>query len=321
MPVLCSVNDLKIDYELSQPGLGRKCLISIKNEKKKLGLEKASFGDGFAQYYYLYKQGPGRTNRWAAKITLDHEIPVQWTSTDSATGGESIQISLGEKSRLFACSGFIRGNLEGTIRAPALNLRISGKDVWIFLLYFETDGSRNYEIQCEKDKLSLSEDALAASATMRTEQGSSPRLLASLESTGVGGKRVALVLDRAIGKGSLQDSIQQDFMALKVGENFKEGSWSPVRRETADFLWIFPNPGLISHRGPLKDMLEALGAKVNRSMFADNLGGNEMDDFIISDDPTMSYQLGLVLEGDKNSQVSDWMGLRFKDISRTVKEV
>ena len=316
MPVVSSVDDFEVNYELTpQAGLRRNCLISIKNEKKKLDLKKASIGEGFAQYYYLYKQGPGRTNRWEAKMILDHEIPLHWTSNDLATGGESIEITLGEKSRLFACSGFVRRNLEGTIRAPALHLKISGKDVWIFLLYFETDWSRNYTIKCEKDSLSVSKDSATACATVSTVQGSPPKLLASLKSEGAGSKRVALVLDRAIGKGSLQDSIQQDFMTMKDDENFKEGNWTPVRRDGEDFLWIFHSPGFISHRGPLKDVLEALGAKVNRSMFADNLGGNEMEDFIISDDPTMSYQLGLILDSTDNSQMTDWTGLQFKEIS------
>lgn len=316
MPVVCSVDDLEVDYELTpRSSLGRKCLISIKNEKKKLGLKKASTGEGFAQYYYLYKQGLGRANRWEAKMTLDHEIPVLWSSTDLPTGGESIEMTLGERSRLFACSGFVRGNLEGTIRAPALHLKIFGKDVWIFLLYFESDWNRNYALLCERDSLSVSKESTTVNASISTVQGNPPKLLASLRSNGATKKRIVLILDRAIGKGSLQDSIQQNFMTLKDDECFKEGSWTPVRRDEADFLWIFHSPGSISHRGPLKDMLESLGAKVNRSMFADNLGGNEMDDFIISDDLTMSYQLGLTLDSSDNSQITDWTDLQFKETS------
>ncbi len=315
MPVVCSVDDFEVDYKLGpqEEGSGRKCLISIKNEKRKLDLKKASTGEGFAQYYYRYKQGPGRTNRWDAKMTLANEVSLRWSSTDLMSGGELIEIILGEGSPLFTCSGFVRGNLEGTIRAPALHLKISNKDVWIFLLYFENEGGRNYTLQCEKDSLSVSKGSTTATATVSTVQGSSPRLLASLRSDGSRRTRVALVLDRAIGKKSLQDSIQQDFITLEDGETFKEGSWSPVRRDGADFLWIFHSPGVISHRGPLKDMLEALGAKVNRSIFADNLGGNEMEDFIISDDPTMSFQLGLTLNISDNSEITDWAGLLFKE--------
>jgi len=56
---------------------------------------------------------------------------VQWYSTEFGSAGESIEITLGEQSpNLFPCSGFVRGNLEGTIKAPALHLKMMGKDIW-----------------------------------------------------------------------------------------------------------------------------------------------------------------------------------------------
>jgi hypothetical protein len=65
----------------------------------------------------------------------------------------------------------------------------------------------------------------------------------------------------------------------------------------------------------LKDLLEALGAKVNRSVlagFRDYAGGREMDDFIIADDPAMAYQIGLVVDqGPPDLEINDWAALEF----------
>jgi|SRR5579872_3262408 len=131
MPVVCSVDGIEADYELvPQFGGTKKCVISLSNQKKKLHSEKASAGEGYAQYFYMYKQGPGRTNQWKTRMTLVGERPVSWTSADLDSGGESVQMTLEES--LFACSGFVRGNLEGTIKAPALHLKIMGKDIWAF---------------------------------------------------------------------------------------------------------------------------------------------------------------------------------------------
>jgi hypothetical protein len=309
MPVVRSVDDIEADYDLlSQFGANKKCAITLRNQKKKLHLEKASSGEGYAQYFYLYKQGPGRTNQWKARMTLVNETPLEWSSTALATGGESIQITLGEKAPLFTCSGFVRGNLEGTIRAPALHLKITGKDLWIFFLYFESE-SRNYSIQCDKDSLEVVHGSTTASAKISTVDGNPPRILASLKSDGNDYDKIKLVLDRAVGKGTLQDSLQQEISVLtNMDDGYGESSWSPVKRDGVEVLWVFSSPGIMAHRGPLKDVLEALGAKVNRSMLADNLGGNEMEDFIIADDPEMLYQLGLVLEYESKSEVNDWTG-------------
>jgi hypothetical protein len=185
------------------------------------------------------------------------------------------------------------------------------KEIWAFFLYFESYGSRSYAIQSEKGSLAVANGSMSASATISAVDGNPPKILASLKSNGTDYKEITLILDRAVGKDSLQDSIQQELAALSSGEDgFKEVSWAPVKRD-AEVLWIFSSPGILSHRGPLKDLLEVLGAKVNRSVFADNLGGNEMDDFIIADDPAMSYQIGLVLEDGSKSEVNDWAALKF----------
>jgi hypothetical protein len=65
-----------------------------------------------------------------------------------------------------------------------------------------------------------------------------------------------------------------------------------------EVVWIFSSSGF--QRGNLKDLLEVLGA-----------GGKETGDFIIADDPAMSYQIGLMLEGGSKSQINDWAGFEF----------
>jgi hypothetical protein len=197
-------------------------------------------------------------------------------------------------------------------------MKMMGKDVWAFFLYFEDDfagGYEGYSIRCEKGSLEVANGPTSATATINTSDGNPPKILASLTSEGSGYKAITLVLDRAIGKGSLQDSIQQDLAVLtKGGEGYKEASWAPVNRGGLEVLWVFSPSKFHSQRGPLKDLLEALGAKVNRSVFADfrdYAGGIEMDDFIIADDPKMSYQLELLLDDGSKSEINDFAALEF----------
>jgi hypothetical protein len=293
-------------------------LITLMNQKNSLKLKQASAGEGFAQYFFLRPPAPGQQNRWEAKTSLVGGSPARWSSTQLGSGGESVQITLGERSRLFACSGFVRGDLQGTIRAPALRLKMMGKEVWAFFLHFETDGSRSYRVRCEKESLAVAHGSTSATATINAVDGSPPKILASLTSDGTDYKRVALVLDRAIGKGSLQDSIQEDLAVLTGGgDGYKDASWAPVNRDGLEVLWIFSSSGFPSQRGQLKDLLEALGAHVSRSLFAgfrDYAGGREMDDFVIADDPAMSYQLGLSLDpGKTGAEINDWASLELLD--------
>jgi hypothetical protein len=321
VPVICSVDGIEAEYQFfRQDGASSRCLISLRSQKGKLDLKQASAGEGFAQYLFLYKQGPGRTNRWQARTTLVGGTPVRWSSTQLDSGGESIEITLGEGNpQLFPCSGFVRGNLEGTIRAPALRLKMMGKDVWIFFLYFGDDFAgmgEDYRIRCEKDSLVVTNRSTSATVTINAVDGNPPKILARLTSNGTDYKKIRLILDRAIGKGPLQDSIQEELTVLSEGEGgYKEAGWAPVKRASSEVVWIFSS-GSLSERGPLKDLLEALGAKVSRSEFAsfrDYAGGTEMDGFIIADDPTMSYQLGIMLEdGRADSEINDWTGMKLE---------
>ena len=292
-------------------------MISLKNQKNKLGLKKASAGEGYAQYYFLYSPTPGRSNQWKARTTLVGETRMRWNSTEFGSGGESIEITLGERSpQLFRCSGFVRGNLEGTIRAPALHLKMLGKDIWAFFLYFDDSPDRyeGYTIRCEKDSLIVTHGSTSATAALSAMDGNPPKILAGLTAGGTDCKTITLVLDRALGKGPLQDSIQQELVKLIVGEDgHKEADWAPVNRSGLELLWIF-DEGSRSQRGHLKDLLQALGAEVSRSIFAgfrDYAGGREMDDFVIADDPAMSYQIGLALDDGSNSEINDWAALEF----------
>jgi hypothetical protein len=317
VPVVCSVDGIEAEYQLFPLIGGNKCVITLRNQKDKLDLEQASAGEGYAQYFFLYKQGPGRTNRWQARTTLVGEAPVQWYSTEFGSGGESIEIALGEQSpQLFPCSGFVRGNLEGTIKAPALHLKIMGKDVWAFFLYFESDTSRSYRLRCEKYSLVVDNGSASATARIDAVDGNPPKIFANITSNGIDYKKVNLILDRAVGKDLLQDSIQEELTMTTKGEDgHKEVSWAPVKGRSSEVLWVFSSSGITSQRGPLKDLLEALGAKVNKSVlagFRDYAGGNEMEDFIIADDPAMSYQLGLVLDqGRTDPEINDWAALEF----------
>jgi hypothetical protein len=316
------VDGLEAEYEfLPQTGTNKNCLISFRSTKHKLNLKQAFAGDGYAQYFFSNAPVPGRTNRWEARTTLVKGTRVQSSSTEFGSGGESIQIVLGEQSQLFPCSGFVRGNLEGTIRAPALHLKMMGKDVWAFFLYFGDDFMGRYEgyrIRCEKDSLVVAHGSTSATAAINAADEKPPRIRASLRSNGTDYKNIRLILDRAIGKDSLQDSIQQELIAIANGEDgYKEASWAPVNRSGSEVLWIFSSD-VLSQRGPLKDLLQALGATVNRSVSAglrDYAGGREMDDFIIADDPSMAYQVGLFLEDGSDLEINDWAGLKFVENS------
>jgi len=192
-----------------------------------------------------------------------------------------------------------------------------GKDVWAFFLYF-SDGFagrfEGYRIRCEKESLAVAHGSTSATAAINTVDENPPEIRASLRSNGAGYKNIRLILDRAIGKDSLQDSIQQELVALTNGEDgYKDVSWAPVNRGGVEVLWVFSSESL-SQRGPLKDLLQALGATVNRSVlagFRDYAGGREMDDFIIADDPSMAYQIGLMLEDGSRLEINDWAGFEF----------
>jgi len=308
---------LEAEYEfLPQTGTNKKCLITLRSATRRLKLKQAFAGDGYAQYFFKNKPAPGRTNRWEGRTTLVKETRVQSSSTEFGSGGESIQIALGEQSQLFPCSGFVRGDLEGTIRAPALRLKMMDKDVWAFFLCFGDNFAGRYDgyrIRCEKDSLAVAKGSTSATTAINAVDARPPEVRASLRSNGIDLKTIRLTLDRAIGKDSLQDSIQQELTLFASGEDgCKEVSWAPVDRSGSEVLWIFSSESL-SQRGPLKDLLQALGATVNQSVpsgFRD-YGGREMDDFIIADDPSMMYQIGLTLVDGSDLEINDWAGLEF----------
>jgi len=94
-----------------------------------------------------------------------------------------------------------------------------GKDIWAFFLYSETEGSRSYSVRCEKDSLVVTNGSTSATATIIAVDGNPPKILASITSNGIDYKKISLILDRAVGKDSLQDSIQQELTMLTSGED------------------------------------------------------------------------------------------------------
>lgn len=296
-------------------------MISLKNLNNKVKLRRAFVGEGFRQYFFLRTPAPMQPNRWESRTTLLGETPVQWSSSEIDSHGESVQITMGERRPLFPCSGFVRGDLQGTIRAPALRLEGMDEEIWAFLLYFEADGRQACSLRSEKDSLAVSHGSTSATATITTVEGSPPGVLASLTSEGADFKTATLVLDRAIGKGSLQDSMQQELAVLTPGQDgYKEASWATIDRADLEVLWIFSKSH--SEKGHLKDLLATLGAKVSRSPFAsfgDYAGGKEMEDFVIRDDPTMLYQIGLMLDCAGADSVTDWAELKFVETTRQIE--
>jgi len=323
VPVLCSVDGLEAEYRiLPRTDGSKKCVISFKNQKTKLNVKQVTSGDGYAQYLIVadHSAKPGTpAQRWEAQAALANETPAKWSSSRLDSGGESIEVTLGEGAQgLFPCSGFVRGDLQGTVRAPAIHLKMMGKDIWAFFVYFDNTGGRSYRIQSEKDTLTLLNGGSVATATIKSVDGDPPKLVVNLSARGTDYKKITITLDRAIGRDSLQDSIQQDIVVLTPEENgLKEVSWSPEKGNGVEMLWIFSS-GFISHRGPLKDLLETTGAQVNRSIFADGFGGRQMQDFVIADSPDMSYQIGLSMElGFAKSQIDPvWSGLEFSEVTK-----
>jgi len=59
--------------------------------------------------------------------------------------------------------------------------------------------------------------SISATAAIKTVDGSPPKILSSMTSNGEDDARIKLILDRAIGNGWLQDSIQQELTALTCG--------------------------------------------------------------------------------------------------------
>ncbi|MDA4130488.1 MAG: zinc ribbon domain-containing protein [Thaumarchaeota archaeon] len=282
----------------------KKCSFAFKSPGKKLNVEKIFAGEGVINIQYFTKDvDPALTiaaqsgrpvkHIWHFDAYLAKDTPAQYTIGESA--GETLEVTLGEtaESKLFASSGFVNGELVGVIRAPAVHLRMMGMDIWAFMIYFENALSGDNALKFEKSSLSVIHDSSNATAELRTDYADKRKLIVTLNSTGTDFKKLRVNLTRITPSGDKLVEQLGEFGKDNAGP--KELSWAPVSRTGAELLWVFPT-SIHGRHGALKDAIEQLGAKVNRSVFADGYGRRQMDDFILADGEKMNYRIELAME-------------------------
>jgi hypothetical protein len=303
--VLCKVDGLEAEYKFTVKDDGNKeCSIVFKSPGNRLNVENVFAGEGLIEIEYISKDvDPALTiammsgrpvkQVWHFEPYLAKDTSAHYTTGES--GGETLEVTLGETtaSRLFPCSGFVNGELVGVIRAPAVHVRMMGKDIWAFMLYFGNALSDGTVLRFGKSSLSLIHDLSKATAELKADDTDRRNLIVTLNSTGRDFKKLRVNLTRLTPGG---DELVEQLAEIEKDEaGPKELSWTPVALNGADLLWVFPTSIHGSH-GALKDAIELLGAKVNRSVFADGHGRRQMDDFILADDEKMDYRIELVME-------------------------
>ena len=182
-----------------------------------------------------------------------------------------------------------------------------GKDIWAFLLYFGDAISSDNALKFGKSSLSVTHESSNAIAELRADDADKRKLVATLSSTGKDYKKLRMSVNRVTPNGFELVEVLGEFG--KDGGNQKESTWAPTNRSGAELLWIF-HAGIFSRHGPLKDAIEKLGGKVNRSLFAD-AGQRQMDDFILADDENMRYKVELVMERHFGSHVNDSTTMKY----------
>jgi len=283
---------------------GKKCSIVFKSPGKKLNVEKIFAGEGVINIQYITKDvDPALTiaaesgrpikHIWRFDPHLAKDTPPH--SATSESGGEALEVALGEtgQSKLFPCSGFVTGELVGVIRAPAVHVRMMGQDIWAFMLYFENVFSGNSALKFGKSSCSVIHGSSNATAELRADNSDSSKLKVIVNSTGSDFKKLKVNLIRSTPGGDKLVERLGEFDKDDAGP--KELSWSPVNRICAELLWVFPT-SIIGRHSAFKDAIELLGAKVNRSIFADGYGRRQMDDFILADGEKLGYKIELVME-------------------------
>jgi len=305
MTILCKVDDLQANYKFTTQDDGsRKCSIVFRSLGKKLNVENVFAGEGLIEIGYTTKDvDPALTiamqsgrpvkHVWHFDAYLAKDTPSHYTTGESY--GETLEVTLGEtaESKLFPCSGFVNGELVGVIRAPALHVRMMGKDIWAFMLYFEKTLSNDNALKFVKSSLSLIHGLSKATAELRVDNADRRKLIVILNSTGTDFKKLRLNLIRITPGGDELVEQLGEFNKDDIGP--KELSWVPVNRSGAELLWVFPT-SIHDRHGALKEAIELLGAKVNRSVFADGYGRRQMEDFILVDSEKMDYRIELVME-------------------------
>ncbi|MFI5421789.1 MAG: zinc ribbon domain-containing protein, partial [Nitrososphaerales archaeon] len=144
-----------------------------------------------------------------------------------------------------------------------------------------------------KSSLSVIHDLSNATAELRADSADRRKLIVTLNSTGADFKKLRVNLIRTSPGGD--EIVEQLGEFDKDDAGPKELSWSPANRVGAELLWVFPT-SILDRHSVFKDAIELLGAKVNRSVFADGYGRRQMDDFILADGEKIGYQIELVME-------------------------
>jgi hypothetical protein len=305
VPILCEIDGLVAEYKFTVNDNGtKKCSIVFKSPGRKLNIEKIFAGEGVINIQYITKDvDPALTiavesgrpikHIWRfdphlAKDTLPHD-------TTGESGGETLEVSLGEmgESKLFPCSGFVTGELVGVLWAPAVHVRMMGQDIWAFMLFFENQLSSDNGLKFGKSVLSAIHGSSNVTAELRMDNSDSSKLKVIVNTTGRDFKKLRVNLIRTSPSGDKMVEQLGEFDKDDAGP--KELSWSPFNRVGAELLWVFPT-GIIGRHGALKDAIELIGAKVNRSVFADGYGRRQMVDFILADGEKLGYEIELVME-------------------------
>jgi hypothetical protein len=303
--VICKIDALEAEYKFAAQDDGnKKCSILFRSPSKKLNVEKVFAGEGLIEIGYtsknvdpalsiaMHSQRPVK-QVWHFDPYLAKDTPARYTTGES--GRETLEVTLGEiaGSKLFPCSGFVNGELVGVIRAPAVRVRMMGEDIWAFLLFFENAFSRDSALKFGKNSLSVNYRSSKATATLRADNEEKRKLMVLLNSSGIDFKKLKVDLARLTPGG---DELVEQLGELEKGDAAsKELTWAPVSRSGTELLWVFPT-SMHGHHGALKDAIEVLGAKVNRSLFADGYGKRQMDDFVLADDEKMSYRIDLLMQ-------------------------
>jgi hypothetical protein len=302
---LCIVEGLEAEYKFTdQDGGTKKCSIVFRSRGRKLDVEKVSSGEGVIYIGYKTKDvDPALITSMSGGHTVQRvwrfdPYLVKGSQANYSTGessGEILEVTLGETaaSKLFPCSGFVRGDLVGVIRAPAVRLTMMGKDLWAFMIYYDNAPSGDNALKFGKSSLSVVHDMSNVTADLRADNADKRKLIVTLNSTGKDFKKLRVNLTRMTPGGDELEEKLGEFSKDDLGP--KVVSWTPVNRTGAELLWVFPT-SLLGRHGALKDAIEQLGAKVNRSVFADGYGRRQMDDFILADGGKMDYRIKLVME-------------------------
>jgi hypothetical protein len=207
---LCTVDGLEADYELTREIDGiKKCSIIFKGTKNKLDLGKVSAGEGVIYIGYDTRPiDPSLVTSMPGGYTVKrvwHFDPylVKGTRVPDSTiksNGEVLEVTLGDAgvSKLFPCSGFVRGDLVGVIRAPAVHLTIMGKDIWAFMMYCDKALSGDSTLKFGKSALSINHDSSNATAALRADDADRRKLIVTLNFSGTDFKKLSVQLERAL---------------------------------------------------------------------------------------------------------------------------